>query len=190
MADTAVEILSLAAAKAQLDIVETDSTHDANILMAISNAVNYAVEMTGIPLLKRSEQEDIFPRGKDAPAKVQTRDVQSVDKILYWTPTQTAREEPAGEIEDLTTLGEIRPTDTRMGWRTEIWPPQDGWPERSAYMPHLRITYTLNWDIPDKGHSVLQAIILLTRLFFEQPERLETDFAIHALLSPHRRWNG
>lgn len=190
MAKNALDILSVTDARRQIDVDDDDTSQDPVIETSVIHAVDYVHQITGIPLLDEQVTVEAVTRGSDKPLILVMRDIRSVDAVDYWTTDQAAREAPAGTIEDLETLGQIRETNTGYGPMTEIWPPEAGWPARAADMQGLQVTVTVGWDIPESGHSVVQAIILLTRLFFEQPDRLDSDFAIHALLAPHRRWNG
>ena len=64
-----------------------------------------------------------------------------------------------------------------------------GWPD---YLRDTGIVVTVKvgFDIDETEEDLINAIILMTRQFYESPERMEADFAVHALIAPWMRFNG
>ena len=187
MAGSALDILSLTDAKLQLRIDADD--HDSLVTSAINSAVNYVQHLTGVPLVDADEIFDIYQSSKDQPMSLPTIDVKSIGSIKYWTPTQQLREEPSGSIDGdaISTLGRKNEIRMAFGSRTEIWPPEDGWPD-SLSGTKFRVTAKIGFDIDAQSESLRQAVILMTRHFFEAPERIESDFAVVSLLQPWQRY--
>lgn len=192
MAETALEVLSLADARAQLDILESETEQDSLIESAIISAVNYVMEMTGIPLIEKTLTWLTCPKDNQEPIILPYRDVKSIEHIKYWQPGQYKGEAPAGEIADLQSLGERREVQDvdEVGWVTQVWPSADGWPsERLSDLNGFRVEFKIGWEIPEQGHDIRHAIILIMRQFFEQPEDMSSMETVKMMLLPHARWN-
>lgn len=181
MATEATEILSVADAKSRVLRVDGDD-NDALVLTAIKAAVSDVSLRTGLPLIDRSKIFTVIPNGTKEPLLLNSLYVRQVTEVMYWGPNQALRERPAGVVATAD-LGRIDPIEYARF--TEVWPPVDGWPQRLAGTD-FRITATVGYDIPDEeGESLVQAVALLTRHFYESPDYLEAEFAINSLLA---RW--
>ena len=181
MASSALEVLSLEDARLQCR-ADDGPEHDALLRDAVEDAVGYVSRMTGIPLVDRSENFNVVPSGK-TPIEISARDVKEVEEIRYWQPTQELRESPTGTV-TVSDLGRIE--ELRNGC-TRIWYPAAGWPN---YLPGscFQVTVKVGFDITEKSKSLRRAVILMTRTFFENPDRFESDFAVVALIEPWKRY--
>ena len=175
-----------------MDLDSDDASQDKEIEIALQGAVSHAETYTAIPLIDVSDTVEVCPMGNELPIQLRTRDVKEVKSIKYWLPEQPAREAPAGEIviAGRDTLGRIDEKLAPMGWVTEIWPPEDGWPTRSSEIPLLRLTCVYGFDLAGQGDSIRNAIILITRHLFEQPDMEDLPMAAATLLDPYVRFNG
>lgn len=185
MVATALDVLSLDEARHQCRVDEVSAALDLLVTSAITNAVSYVSRRTGIPLVDVSKIFNVVP-ATNTYLDIPVADVKEIESISYWQPgTGELRLAADGAI-DVATLGRIE--DLRNGC-TRIWSPAGGWPTRlegSCYVVQAKIGF----DIGIESESLRQAVILMTRVFFENPDFFESDFAVNALIEPWIRYNG
>lgn len=182
MATEATDILSLADAKLQLRADDGIADVDNLVTQAVKSAVGYIEKETGLPLIERQDVYEAPMRGKSLAVIVRARHITAVTEVKYWQTSQEAREEPTGDV-PVANLGR-RKEDRIKGW-TLIWPPADGWPDMLG-CSLIRFTVTRSYELNEsKDEHLRQAIILMTRNFYDQPERFESDFAVNNLI---RAW--
>ena len=184
MASNALEVLSLEAARSQIRADDGDEIN-ALITSAVKSAVSYVIHMTGIPLVDRDEIFNVSVTGK-TPMILPIRDVKMVQSVKFWrTTTASMRLEPTGTVAT-STIGRIEELSNGC---TRIWYPTAGWPATLESSP-FRVTVQVGFDITEESESLREAVILMARAFFEQPDRLESDFAVMALIEPWKRYGG
>lgn len=180
MATQAIEILSVDAAKMHIEADDGIPNVDAKVTQAIKSAVAHMEKETGYPLIEREEEFDVYPRGKSLPAVLPCRFVINVVAVEYWQQSQQLRDEPSGTI-PVDDLGRRKENPYRGD--TLVWQPEDGWPDR-LYSSPIRFRVTRSYELTrPKDEHLRQAIILLTRHFYDQPERFESDFAVNSLVN-------
>jgi len=187
MADSALEILPLETAKLQLRLDGDD--YDELVTVAIKNAVSYISTLTGLPLIAKDlEVYRCRPLIDDGPIQFYfdfnqsiIADFKAVNSVKYLTVDQKQREAPKGSI-DPATLGDVRRSDTLM-W---IYPPEQGWPE-VLYGTKFLFNIRLEYDNDEAKDAIAQAVTLMTRQFFDNPQQWESTFAVKSLIDPFRR---
>lgn len=178
MAASSFDILGLDEARVQCRADEGEAI-DMLLEQAVRSAVDYVSTRTLFPLIDRDQTFNEMPDAKDRPLRLRRLDVKKIRSIKFWTPDQEEREEPGGAV-DLSTLGR-RHEDKG---RTVIWPPSGGWPDRLNETP-FEVTVQVGYDLDDENEAdeeIRQAIILMTRHFYESPDRFESEFAVYSLL--------
>lgn len=184
MAATALDVLSLEDARLQCR-ADDGAENDALLTSAVMNAVSYVSRRTGIPLIDVSKIFNVVPGTNDT-LVIPAADVKRIASIQYWRPgTGALRLAPAGSV-NVATIGRVE--DLKNGC-TRIWPPAAGWPARLQGSCFV-VEATVGFDIDDESEALRQAVILMTRVFFENPDRIESDFAVSALIEPWIRYNG
>ena len=185
MAESALEFLTLAEAKSQLDLDDDpDSTaYDARVTRAVKSAVSYVAHRTGRPLIERSLTVDAPRIGTALPLMVPLLDIKTISAVKYWSVDQELREEAAGSIEP-GTLGRRKETLRA----TAVWAPEGGWPEILRDST-FEVTATIGFDIDEHSEDLKDAVILMMRHYFEKPDLIESDFAVMALIGPWIRWS-
>lgn len=181
MAANATDVLSLANARGQLRADE-GAEIDALITSAIKSAVDYVSRMTGIPLVDRDVIFNVSESGK-TPLVLPVRDVKEVVCFDYWDFAGELRAEPNRQI-TVSDLGRIEELENGC---TRIWYPDSGWPSKLDDS-EFRVTVKIGFDIDDASESLREAVILLARVFFENPDRFESEFAVMALIKPWMRY--
>ena len=187
MATQPTEILSVDEAKAQLRIDDDDT--DMLLNAAIAAAVADAARRIGRPLIDRELVLQAKRPEKRLPLAVPTPYMRAMPLpvIRYWEPEQELRENPTGEV-DAATLGRTDPVADLPN--TLIYPPAAGWPD-SLRESTYQVTVTVGWDVPEAdGDSLVQAIALLTRHYYEAPDMMEAEFAVNSLLARWIAWPG
>ena len=181
MAANVTDVLSLADAKLNLRVDGDDL--DSLVTEAITSAVGYIQRQTGVPLLDRPETFKLQrPSKDDDPLVLPARDVKEVTEVDYWTEAQELRQDPAGAVA-VATLGRRE----EVGRVTVVWPPADGWPE-VLDQSLMQVTVTLGYDLLEKkDRDIKNTVIVLTRHFFEQPDRIESDFAVISMIESIKR---
>ena len=111
---------------------------------------------------------------------VRIRDVDSVRSLLYFAANDTLGRAPTGNIDPVPHVFE------EVKGFTLIRAPEGHWPsdseELNTRLP-WRLTLHRNYKlVPNRDAEIKQAIILMTRQFFEQPEVYESNFAVNALI--------
>ena len=202
MATSATDIISLNEAKRQVGISEDDTSDDANVTSAISGAVGVAQSFLEIPLLDvnetlRETDRQICFYSASQPIMVRARDIypappnpnpdsltDGIEAIRYWTTDQEIREEAGGTI-DVATLG--RRVES---WpSTLIYPPDDGWPERLS-QTGFEIDVRRGYEIKTGQEDIKSAILILTQMIYDAPDRIDQRSAPFTLLSRFKRHNG
>ncbi len=182
MATEAIEIITLDVGKLELQADDGIVDVDRRITRAIKAAVGYVEKETGLPLIEAQDTYEVSVRANEIPAILPRLHIKSIDEVLYWEKEQELREEPQGNIA-VESLGRIK-ADPYKDW-TLVWPPADGWPIR-LYGSEFRFTVTRSYELDSsKDEHLLQALILMMRNFYDQPERFESDFAVNNLI---RAW--
>ena len=179
MATDAVEILPLAQAKVQLYIEPDRTDLDGRVTSAIKAAVAHVQNASGLPLLDVTEPYDVAPSGKTRPVLIPAQHIVDVTELKFWQPAQKLREEPMGTV-DVTSLGRRFGDSSPLLRGTWLWPPEDGWPSRLAGSC-LRVTVLRRFEIPKHEEDIRHDIIVWMRHYYEQPEKIESDFAVLAL---------
>ncbi len=187
MAENATDILSIEAARQQIRV--DGDVENSIIEQAVKSAVSYIARRTNIPLLDRSMTFDAYPcdKTRDGYIEIPTRDVKSITSIQFWGVTDHFNRDPTGTV-DVSTLGRIK----EVGRVTRIWGPDAGWPADADELERARewiIVANVGFDIDKHSEDLRDAVILMARHYFEHPDRLESDFAIMALIGPWMRWS-
>lgn len=154
-----------------------------------------AVEMVSreldYPIVNKTEVIQVRPYSSwiynsvgDRPLEFYATLLQSVNSVSYWTTSGSLNEAPDGE---LTTLGRLSKLDGRA-FTYHQWPSSDGWPERMPSSPfHISVTRGLQ---AQESLGLQQAVILLTRAFFNSHSKMIDLNTLKYLLGPYRQYNG
>ena len=180
MATEVTDILTLADARIQLGVDDGIPDVDTRVIRALTSAVGYIEKETGVPLIEKPETFVVSIRGNDLPAILPRKYIKSVDEVRYWQSGQEMREEPSGtvEIADLGRMEEITYRDYTL-----VWPPAGGWPMR-LYGSEFRFGVTMEYELNrTKDEHLRQAVILMTRVFYDAPDRFAEDFAVRSLVA-------
>ena len=183
MAASALDVLSLAEARLQCR-ADDGAEIDMLLTASIEGAVSYVSRMTGTPLVDSNQIFNVLPATKDY-LILPTRDVKGIERIRYWRTTGSLRLEPQGSVSVL----QLGRTEELEDGRTRVWGPASGWPTGILEGSCFVVTALVGFDIDDQSKALREAVILMTRQFFENPDRLESDFAVVALLDPWKRYN-
>ena len=181
MAATALDVLSLAAAKAELQVEDTDA-FNARIEAEIGAAVDFVSRELGRPLLDLTEIYECPPpaAGATYPLRIEATDATGVDHINFWTLDGELRSAPEGHILD-SDLGRVLLADEQV----EVWPPAAGWPDALGGSD-LEVYITRAFDT-EAHPSVRHAVICATRNFYNGATEIMTRNAVFHLLRPWRR---
>ena len=164
MPSTALDVLSLADAKAQLRITVDD--HDALITGHIEAAVAFVVKKTHSPLLDETYTTDVKRPVRDR-RMVFGRgvfDITEVVSVAYWEPTQALREAPTGSIDvgDLGRLDRVYYSFDVDAWH--LWPPADGWPK---VLDDSLIKLELKRSVTEVPPALRTAVLLAVRQLYQ-----------------------
>ena len=182
MAATALAVLSLAAAKAELRIAPDEHDHNDLILAQIRGAVSYVSRFLRAPLVDRAETHHCAPPGADRPLALLTDYVQSTSAVRYWSAGTALREEPDGLI-SVADLGRL----VQVGRGYCVWPPEDGWPEVETGSM-LEIDLTRSIPITAQTQSLRDAVVVVMRHLYNAEGELNMPRStIQALIAPWRR---
>lgn len=178
MATQATDVLSLDDAKGQLYIPPDDDSRDAKVRQALRSAVSTVQRLTDKPLLDVTLTALVDrPADRHAPVFLPHTFIHEITAVAYWETDQALREAPTGSV----TVGDLgrRHQEDGGAW---LYPPAAGWP---AVLRNSRLSLTLlrRYDpIPETDEEVRHGVILFLRHYFEQPERMESDFAVYSLM--------
>ena len=163
MPSTALEVLSLADAKAQLRVTVPD--HDALITGHIEAAVAFVAKKTHVPLLDETYTADVKRPVSDRPMVFgwQVFDITGVISVAYWEPTQALREAPTGSI-DVADLGRLDHWRHYKGDRWHLWPPAAGWPK---VLSESLINLELKRSVTEVPPALRTAVLLAVRQLYE-----------------------
>lgn len=182
MAAAATDILSLADAKLQLRIDGDD--HDSLVTTAIGAAVSHVSAVTRLPLVDHSKT--IYrapPASSDAVMTIEDAYLKTITEWTYITPDQNMQADRAGTI----TIADLGRIETDMHGYTHIQPPVAGWPDMSnryGVRPTTqKIVYTRGYTPAAHEDRIKQAVILVMRDFYEQPDRDYTNKSTEAVLA-------
>ena len=188
MAESATDILSIEDAKTQLRI-GGDSV-DALVMAAVTNAVAYVSNRTGIPLVDRDDTVYCpLPASKQSCITIPRVDCKQIRHLHYYEPDQDLNAEPNASLQGWDPTG-ANYTTFHFGEpgliTTPLYRTGQDWPDfrtGSRIQIVVRRGFTLGAD--DEGLKA--AVILMMRHFYEAPERFESDFAVNALLDSYQR---
>ena len=160
MADSAIQVVSVAEAKRTLRV--TDSDDDTLITACIEAGVSYVMRRANIPLIDRTvEIEATRPAKVADPVCLWQRFIKSVDSVVYFETDDAFRDAPGGSIASAD-LGRVELAP--LG--TVVYPPADGWPAIKS-SSKLEFTVTAGFDIDENSKALKQAVILAAREFYE-----------------------
>ena len=161
MADSALQVVSVAEAKRTLRVADSDD--DTLITACIEAGVSYVIKKSNIPLIDRTvELEATRPAKVSDPICLWTqRFIKSVDSAVYFAPDDAFRDAPGGSIASAD-LGRVELAP--LG--TVVYPPADGWPAIKS-SSKFEFTVTAGFDIDENSKALRQAVILAAREFYE-----------------------
>ena len=183
MPSTALEVLSLADAKAQLRVTVDD--HDALITGHIEAAVDFVAKKTHIPLLDETYTVDVERPVSDRPMVFGwgVLDIMGVISVAYWEPTQELREAPTGSI-DVADLGRLDYMRNYTGDRWYLWPPAAGWPE---VLGNSLIKLELKRSVTDVPPGLRTAVLLAVRQLYEGFYEIRMTNTMFTFMKPNKR---
>ena len=187
MATNPLEILTLEQAREQLNVDADRTDQDEAVTQAIKGAVSHVMRKTGLPLLDRTLVGYVTPADDDCPVFLPALHVHEITAFAYWETSQKLRDEPSGTIEP-EDLG--RRVETPAGVLEEgtwIYPPAAGWPSYLR-MSTFKVTALLRYELDAAAEDVRNQVILMTRHYYEQPEKFESAFAVNALAASRGFW--
>ena len=184
MPSTALDVLSLADAKAQLRITVDD--HDALITGHIEAAVDFVVKSTSIPLL-----DDTYTANVERPVRAEypvvfgwgVFDIAEVVSVAYWEPTQALREAPTGSI-DVADLGRIDHVRNYKGDRWHLWPQAAGWPE---VLDDSLIKLELKRSMTEVPPALRTAVLLAVRQLYQGFREIRMTHAMFTFMDTSKR---
>ena len=179
MAATATDVLSLADAKQELKVIDTNQ-FDAKITNQIAAAVSFVERQLGRPLIDAETIVDCWRPGDTDPLCVRMHDVDRVVDVEYWSTDSSLREDP----DDGVTVADLGRIDTRPD-QTIIYPPAGGWPEILSGS-WLRVSMVRAFDT-ERHPSVRQAVVVALRMFYAGDGMIGTKAAVYALIDPWMR---
>ena len=179
MAD-ALNVLSVARMRRELQIGDTDTDHDVRIEATIRDAAGYVARQTGVPVVDTREVvEATPPADRDAPLMLEARDVSAIVSVTYWAPGAALNLVRSSQV-DTGTLGRL----DENGASTALWPPATGWPvvvEGTSF----QITLTRSVDtVPD---GLVGALIMVVRHVYEGRLELTRYSSVNEFLRPYVR---
>ena len=188
MAQAATDVLSLAAARVQLlldplDDAASQALVDAQVLSAIGSAVAYVADRTGYPLIDSTAEFETRPTSLDDRGVIAlpVRDVTAVRSVTYYAAGDRVVGPRSGNIDPLP-----HQYHERAGWTLLSAPPQH-WPGGPGSVLPAELDPSLPWSVTvSKGYNlaspldedIRQAVIIMTRHFFEQPDYIESGFSV------------
>ena len=181
MPATALDVISLADAKAQLRVTVDD--HDALITGHIEAAVDFVSLSVGIPLRDETAHTLTYlPFPLDQPMNFSGSPyVKSVSELIYWEPSQELREEPGGVV-DVAGLGRLEARPPGGMWL--LWPPVAGWPD---ILEGTGFNIALIQGVADVPPGLRTAVLLAVRQLYEGYSELRMTNAMFTFMWPHMR---
>ena len=180
MAATALEVLSLAAAKRELRIPDEDDQHDGLLQAQIGSAVSFVGRFLRAPLTDSVERHRCSSPGTDRPLAIRADHVQSLAPIRYWPAGRALREEP-----DTIAVADLGRRAQVAEWFC-IYPPADGWPEVEAGSM-LEVDLTRSITLTTRTTALQHAVILAVRQLYNGYHTITGTAAMYALIAPWRR---
>ena len=184
MPSTALEVLTLADAKAQLRVTVPD--HDALITGHIEAAVDFVAMTTHVPLLDETYTTDAErPVRAEYPVVFGWRvfDIAEVISVAYWEPTQQLREDPTGSIV-VADLGRLDHVRNYKGDRWHLWPQATGWPE---VLGDSLIKLELKRSVTEVPPGLRTAVLLAVRQLYEGFYEIRMTNAMFTFIKPSKR---
>lgn len=175
----ALPTLSEVKAELRFPVPDMESEHDVMLTRQIAAAVNFVSELTGVPLLTRTDRVYVTPPAASGnPVTIATKHVQAVSGIRYWATGSTLAEEPGGVI-GVPTLG-------RRGYGSDkrrffIYPPSTDWPE---VLSHSRLEIDLERVADPTPEALAAAVIEGVRQLYDGSPVITPDGTIFALMWP------
>ncbi len=184
MAANATDILSVANGKIQLKVDDdTDAEITALVTQAIESAVAHVADKTGFHLLRHDATFEARPSSLEDSGLIPlpTLDIAAVSGIAFYQAGDAVTADPTGAVQPLPARW-----ITRKGW-TLISAPAGGWPrnELDPKLPWI-VTVSRDYSLTQRDQDIMQAIVLMARQFYEQPEVFESNFAVNSLLGQAR----
>jgi len=194
MVAEAVDIVSLDQVKTELRLGgdttasrTTFSAHDDLLTQHIQAAVSFVEGETGLVLLNRQEIQ-LFrgPAGSlEWPLVLEdVRDIVSVDRIRYWTPSASLSGGPDGNIPS----DSLRLVTRQAGWMFHpvVYPPADGWPAVRKGSK-FEVQFTTGRAIADIPPAVISGIVLCIRQLYDGYREIRPTEAFYSLIRPWRQ---
>lgn len=184
MAETALEIVSLAAVKSELRIAAGDNSQDTLLTRHIQAAVDYVQQSLSLPLLDRARSQFVPPPYTTTdPLRFNSAFVIGVQGVDYWSADAPVGGEPDETIVDLGRRMTPRFTYYTLQWAND----PDGWPNLQGRVRRFRIRWTEGMDFADNELASLRegALLVAAKLYDG-----ESDFAsVDRMLLPWRRYD-
>lgn len=177
MADSALDILSLADAKSELRLPADHVSQDALLTSLIAQAVSFVSSDAALPLLDRAETVwPSWPREK-SPMRIPVRHVRSVTSISYWEPDQALSADPAGTVVEADWGRSVFETGYALVYHSDVWP---------AALPgsNAKVAVVIGADCPE---AVKSAVVLWFRFLHSGKDSLPDRNAYERVISPFRR---
>ena len=176
-----LEIVPLADMRLQLRASDT-SDNNSIITANIKAAVGWLIKETGRPILRVTETYSHRPCPGKAPLLIRRQNVTAVTELKYWdADDDDLRSNPTGSI---TTFGRLLLYPTRPHLCAYLYPEDDEeFPkvlDGSVY--ELTLTRGIDFALPE-AESLKQALILVTREFYEGRREIASNSAIYSLIS-------
>ena len=180
MAATALEVLSLAAAKRELRIPGEDDQHDDLLQAQIGSAVSFVGRHLRAPLTDSVERHRCSSPGTDRPLAIRADHVQGMAAIRYWPAGRALREEP-----DTIAVADLGRRAQVAEWFC-IYPPSAGWPEVEAGSL-LEVDLTRSITLTTRTTALRHAVVLAVRQLYDGYHTITGNAAMYALIAPWRR---
>ena len=158
MAVSATDILSLADAKHEFQVEDSDVSEDTRVGGIINQAVSLVGRISGLPLVDREKGSFVIPNPL-AVVFFPFLHVKAVVSVKYWEDESEARTDPTHTVSD--TLGRTQIVPYKG---TLIYPPANGWP--GAYNGVLLVTCNVGVDLDNTNEDIRTAVILVARQIY------------------------
>ena len=158
MASSATDILSLADAKHEFQVEDSDVSEDTRVGGIINQAVSLVGRLSGLPLVDRSMEAFATLGGTTDPVLL-PRHVKSIISVKYWESEDEVRAEPTHTVSG--TLGRMQAVEHKG---TLLYPPADGWP--APYTGVLLVTCNVGVDLDNTNEDIRTAVILVARQIY------------------------
>ena len=174
-----LDVISVDEMKEELRFLEPD--FDAAIARQIAAAVDWVEAKTCLPILNRELSFD-HPYPDRFDPSIVASFLTEIRAVKYWQPTDSLRGPPTGTI----SIGDLQRIESTPTGVFVAWSPADGWP---AALPDTPIRWDVTVGLAEVPESLVQAVIMLTRHFFDGLGAIRKGHAVFHLVAAHRYWN-